>query len=306
MPSFRPDRILNIDKPDFAEYIAKLGNAAGRSVGNLDDLLSVVRERISFFDQMGCRASDHALEFPPFAASSEDSAGSINRGLWEKEVRESFTAALAGKAPDSRGVESWKTFLMEFLGGEYYARGWAMQLHFAAIRSINSAAFAKLGPDTGYDAVHDHPLAEKLSLLLNLLNAAGKLPKTILYSLNIKDFYTLGTIMGSFQGAADAVEAGIPGKMQLGSGWWFLDHIDGMEAQMKILGNIGLLSRFVGMLTDSRSFLSYPRHEYFRRILCNILGTWAENGEIPNDLELLGGMVKDISFRNAKSYFLKY
>jgi glucuronate isomerase len=310
MPSFRPDRILNIDKPDFGEYIAKLGAAAGKSIGALDDLLAVVRERIDYFDRLGCRASDHALEFPPFATASQDRAGAgpgaINRGLWEKEAREIFAAALAGQAPDSRGAESWKTFLLEFLGGEYCGRGWVMQLHFAAIRGINSAALARLGPDTGYDAVHDHPLAEKLSLLLNLLNSAGKLPKTILYSLNSKDFYTLGTIMGSFQGAADSTEAGIPGKMQLGSGWWFLDHIDGMEAQMKILGNIGLLSRFVGMLTDSRSFLSYPRHEYFRRILCNILGTWAENGEIPNDLELLGGMVKDISFRNAESYFLRY
>jgi glucuronate isomerase len=306
LPSFRPDRILNIDKSDFAAYIEKLGNAAGKRIGNLDDLLAAIRDRIDFFDKIGCRASDHALEFPPFATASGDTAGVINRGRWEKEVRELFAAALAGKAPDSRGIESWKTFLLEFLGGEYCARGWAMQLHFAAIRSINTTALTNLGPDTGYDAVHDHPVAEKLSLFLNLLNTAEKLPKTILYSLNSKDFYTMGTIMGCFQGSADAAKPGVPGKMQLGSGWWFLDHIDGMEAQMKILGNIGLLSRFVGMLTDSRSFLSYPRHEYFRRILCGILGTWVENGEIPNDMGLLGNMVRDISFRNAESYFLKY
>ncbi|MDR1253266.1 MAG: glucuronate isomerase [Treponema sp.] len=306
LPSFRPDRILNIDKSDFAAYIEKLGNAAGKRIGNLDDLLAAIRDRIDFFDKIGCRASDHALEFPPFATASEDRAGVINRGRWEKEVRELFAAALAGKAPNSRGIESWKTFLLEFLGGEYCARGWAMQLHFAAIRSINTTALTNLGPDTGYDAVHDHPVAEKLSLFLNLLNTAEKLPKTILYSLNSKDFYTLGTIMGCFQGSADVTKPGVPGKMQLGSGWWFLDHIDGMEAQMKLLGNIGLLSRFVGMLTDSRSFLSYPRHEYFRRILCGILGTWVENGEIPNDMGLLGNMVRDISFRNAESYFLKY
>jgi glucuronate isomerase len=301
LPSFRPDRILNIDKPDFAEYIARLGTAAGKTISSLDDLLAAIRDRIAFFDKMGCRASDHALEFPPFAAAL--SGGAVDRGLWEKETKETFAAALNGKVPDSRGVESWKTFILEFLGGEYFARGWAMQIHLAAIRSINTAAFKKLGPDTGFDAVHDHPVAEKLSRFLDLLCSAGRLPKIILYSLNIKDFYSLGTIMGCFQNDVNSAKPDIPGRIQLGSSWWFLDHIDGMETQMKILGNLGLLSRFVGMLTDSRSFLSYPRHEYFRRILCGILGTWAENGEIPGDFDLLGGMVRDISFRNAERYF---
>jgi glucuronate isomerase len=307
LPSFRPDKILNIEKTGFAEYIAKLGEAAGKNISNLDDLLEAVRNRIDFFDKTGCRASDHALEFPPFVTASSDNPASgpagVNRSLWEKESKEIFGAALEGKVPDSRGVESWKTFMLYFLGAEYSKRGWAMQLHFAAIRGINSAALQKLGPDTGYDAVHDYPMAEKLARFLDLLSFEGKLPKTIFYSLNIKDFYTLGTIMGSFQGENDSAKPGIPGKMQLGSGWWFLDHIDGMEAQMKILGNIGILSRFIGMLTDSRSFLSYPRYEYFRRILCNILGNWAENGEIPDDFNLLSGMVRDISFRNAERYF---
>ena len=307
LPSFRPDRILNIEKSDFAEYITKLAAAAGRNINSLEDLLGAVRDRITFFDNQGCRASDHALEFVPFAASSKDTSSvgltAIDFSLWEKEVKDIFTAALNGKTPDSRGAESWKTYLLNFLGSEYYERGWVMQIHIAAIRNNNSAAFKNLGPDTGFDAVHDHPAAQKLSRLLDLLNSGGKLPRTILYSLNIKDFYTLGTIMGCFQGETDPAKPGIPGKMQLGSGWWFLDHIDGMEAQMKILGNIGLLSRFVGMLTDSRSFLSYPRHEYFRRILCNILGIWAENGEIPNDFEQLGSMVRNISFRNAEYYF---
>jgi glucuronate isomerase len=307
LPSFRPDKILNIEKPDFAVYISKLAAAAGRNISSLEDLLAAVRSRIDFFDTLGCRASDHALEFPPCATASADNAGAqgINYSLWEKEVKENFAAALAGKTPDSRGVESWKTYLLNFLGAEYANRGWAMQIHLAAIRSVNSAAFKRFGPDTGYDAVHDHGVSAKLARLLDLLDSEGKLPKTILYSLNIKDFYTLGTIMGCFQGEADSSKPGIPGKLQLGSAWWFLDHIDGMEAQMKILGNVGLLSRFVGMLTDSRSFLSYPRHEYFRRILCNILGNWAENGEIPCDFELLSGMVKDISFRNAERYFEK-
>ncbi|MDR1278962.1 MAG: glucuronate isomerase [Treponema sp.] len=298
LPSFRPDRIMNIEKPEFAEYTGKLGRAAGRNITGPEDLLEALRDRINFFDKMGCRISDHGLEYLPFETAAGDRPGSpIDQGRWEKELKEIFAAALDGKAPDARGAESWKTFILNFLGEEYADRGWAMQIHVAAIRSINSRALNRLGPDTGYDAVHDHPIAEKLARFLDLLESRGKLPKTILYSLNIKDLYTMGTIMGSFQGG------GIPGKLQLGSGWWFLDHIDGMEAQMKILGNVGLLSRFVGMLTDSRSFLSYPRHEYFRRILCNILGTWAENGLVPNDFPLLAGMVKDISFRNAERYF---
>ena len=302
LPSFRPDRILNIQQGGFAEYAVKLGTAAGKRVNCLEDLLDALRERIAFFDRMGCRASDHGLEFPPFAAP-EDGSGGVDRGRWEREAKETFAAALSGKAPDRLSAESWRTYVLDFLGGEYRERGWAMQLHFAAIRGVNTAARERLGPDTGYDAVHDHPAAEKLARFLDLLNSTGKLPKTILYSLNSKDMYPLATVMGCFQGGADPAKPELPGKMQLGSGWWFLDHIDGMEAQMRILGNTGLLSRFVGMLTDSRSFLSYPRHEYFRRILCNMLGTWAENGEIPDDFDLLGGMVRDIAFRNAERYF---
>jgi glucuronate isomerase len=298
LPSFRPDRVMNIEKPDFAEYIGNLGRAAGRNISSLADLLGALRDRIAFFDKLGCRASDHGLEYLPFETAAGDTPGSpINQARWEKEAGETFAAALAGKAPDARSAESWKTLILNFLGEEYADRGWVMQLHMAAIRAVNSRALKTIGPDTGYDAVHDHPAAAKLARLLDLLESRGKLPKTILYSLNLKDFYPLGTIMGCFQGG------GIPGKLQLGSGWWFLDHIDGMEAQMKILANVGLLSRFVGMLTDSRSFLSYPRHEYFRRILCNILGTWVEKGEIPNDFPLLAGMVKDISFGNAERYF---
>jgi glucuronate isomerase len=291
LPSFRPDKAVNIDKEGFAEYIAKLGSAAGKSIHNLTDLLGVLRERIALFDERGCRASDHGLEYLPFEIPRDTGPA------WEREVNETFTRVLSGEAAGDRALDSYKTFLLNFFGAEYHDRGWVMQLHLSAIRNVNSRAFKTLGPDTGYDAVHDHPAAANLARFLDLLEGRNKLPKTILYSLNFKDFYPLGTIMGGFQGG------GIPGKMQLGSAWWFLDHRDGMEDQMKLLGNIGLLSRFVGMLTDSRSFLSYPRHEYFRRILCNILGTWAEEGEIPNDPALLSGMVKDISFRNAERYF---
>jgi glucuronate isomerase len=301
LPSFRPDRILNIEMPDFAGYIARLAEAAGKRITALDDLLGVIRDRIAFFHEAGCRVSDHGLEYVPFAAASRDPAcarpDKINFSKWEKEVKNIFSLRLNGKKLNALKMESYKTYLLNFLGREYAERDWVMQIHIGALRSNNTAALEALGPDTGFDAVHDHPVAEKLARLMDLLNTQGKLPKTILYSLNSKDLYPLTTIMACFQ-------QGIPGKIQLGSAWWFMDHIDGMEAQIRLLGNTGLLSRFVGMLTDSRSFLSYPRHEYFRRVLCNILGAWVENGEIPDDFELGAGMVRDISFRNARRYFL--
>jgi len=307
LPSFRPDRVVNIEKPDFAEYIAKLGTAAGKKISSLEDLLGAIRDRIDFFHKTGCKISDHGLDFVPFVTASDDPClarpSEINLAQWEKEMKDVFKRALAGKKPDAREAESWKTFCLNFFGEEYADRGWTMQIHVSAIRGVNSAMLAAIGPDTGFDAVADYPVAEKLARFMDLLAARGKLPKTILYSLNLKDLYSMATLMGCFQGESDPAKKAAPGKIQLGSGWWFLDHIDGMEAQMKLLGNTGLLSRFVGMLTDSRSFLSYPRHEYFRRVLCNILGTWAENGEIPNDFELLGNMARDISFRNAQSYF---
>jgi glucuronate isomerase len=294
MPSFRPDKALNIDKEGFAEYIAKLGKTAGKTISTLADLLEALRSRVAFFDKQGCRASDHGLDYVPFEAASNS--------LWEKEAAETFARVLTGGTADPRAAESYKTFVLSFLAGEYAERGWAMQLHAAAIRSNNTRMIKSLGLDTGYDAIHDFPVSAKLARFLDNLDAAGKLPRTILYSLNFKDFYPMASIMGCFQGPVGKEKA-IPGKMQLGSAWWFLDHKDGMEDQMKLLANVGLLSRFIGMLTDSRSFLSYPRHEYFRRILCNIIGTWAEDGEIPNDFALLSGMVKDISFGNAKRYF---
>jgi len=307
LPSFRPDRIVGIEKPDFADYIAQLGKVAGKSIGNLDDLLEAIKQRLDFFHAAGCLISDHGLDFAPFATASADPfcarPDEINFALWEKEMKAVFAKALNGEKPDARANEAWKTFILNFVGAEYADRGWAMQIHVAALRNNNSAALKALGPDAGYDAAHDYPVAEKLSRFMDLLLSRGKLPKTILYSLNLKDLYPMATLMGCFQGESAAAKKPVPGKIQLGSGWWFLDHIDGMEAQMRLLGNTGLLSRFVGMLTDSRSFLSYPRHEYFRRILCNILGAWAENGEIPNDFDLLGGMARDISFRNAQRYF---
>lgn len=287
LPSFRPDKALNIHLPGFADYLAKLGAAAGVKIASLADLLTALERRIAHFDAHGCRASDHALEQPPFAAASETEADAA------------LKLALSGGAPSAAAAEAFRTFVLVFLAAQYKKRGWAMQLHLAAIRNNSARMFAALGPDTGFDAVHDHQVSEKLSKLLSLMDERNGLPKTILYSLNPKDYYALGTLMGCFQGD------GIPGKIQLGSAWWFCDHRDGMSEQMRVLGNLGLLPRFIGMLTDSRSFLSYPRHEYFRRILCDILGRWAEDGEIPNSPALLDRVVADISFENARRYFFE-
>ncbi|MDR0525772.1 MAG: glucuronate isomerase [Spirochaetaceae bacterium] len=284
LPSFRPDKALNIDKPEFPNYIVQLGKAAGQNINNLEDLGTLLKARLDLFDRRGCRAADHGLVTIPFENRTEE------------EVNLIFVKALSGEAPKSLEAEAYKTFLLRFLAEEYCRRGWVMQIHLAAIRNVNRRMLKSIGPDTGYDGVHDLDIAGPLAAFFDSLESQDALPKTILYSLNPKDYYPLSTIMGGFQG-------GFPGKMQLGSAWWFLDHRDGMEEQMRILGNSGLLSRFVGMLTDSRSFLSYPRHEYFRRILCNLLGVWAEAGEIPQDFALLSGMVRDISFRNAERYF---
>ncbi|HPY11818.1 MAG TPA: glucuronate isomerase [Sphaerochaeta sp.] len=284
IPSYRPDKALNIEKDDFAAYIEKLAASAKMDIASASDVVSALVKRLEFFVSMGCKASDHAL------------VSSVAVFKSEAEVNAIFAKKMEGTPLTEEEVEAYKTFVLTALARAYTKYDIAMQLHFAAIRDNNGRMFAALGPDTGYDATHDTNLAAKLSAFLNNLSLTGEVPKTILYSLNPKDYYTLATLMGCYQD-------GRPGKMQLGSAWWFADHKDGMEEQIQLLANTGLLSRFVGMLTDSRSFLSYPRHEYFRRILCNIWGGWAENGEIPYDLELLGGFVRDISFNNAKAYF---
>jgi len=284
IPSYRPDKALGIEKSDFVAYIQKLSAAAGMEIASISDVVAALVKRLDFFVSMGCRASDHALVTGVAIFKSE------------AEVNAIFTKRMEGAALSDEEIEAYKTFVLTALARAYSKRDIAMQLHFASIRDNNGKMFAALGPDTGYDASHDLSLAAKLSAFLNNLSVTGEVPKTILYTLNPKDYYPLATLMGCYQD-------GQPGKMQLGSAWWFADHKDGMEEQMKVLGNVGLLSRFVGMLTDSRSFLSYPRHEYFRRILCNIWGTWAEEGEIPYDLDLIGSFVRDISFKNAKAYF---
>jgi glucuronate isomerase len=241
---------------------------------------------------MGCRVSDHGLTYPPFVIASDSHIDGV------------FKKALEGKPVTNEEADAYKTKILIALAELYARRGMVSQLHFSAIRNVNPKAFARLGADTGYDAIGDRHISSNLAALLGQMELKG-LPKTILYSLNPKDYYPLVTIMGGFQDSCAREEnrKGIIGKIQLGSAWWFCDHRDGMEEQMRVLASLGMLSAFVGMLTDSRSFLSYPRHEYFRRIMCNLIGRWVENGEYPDDREKLEKIVRDISFGNAKKYF---
>ena len=285
IPSYRPDKALNIEKPDFAEYIAKLGAAAGIAIKKTADVVEALEKRLAFFVEMGCRASDHALMTCPHTFWSEECVNKV------------FEKRMGGEEVTKEESDAWRTYILTALARAYKKNNVAMQLHFAAIRDNNLTMYKLLGPDTGYDASYDENLAYGVAEFFKALSAENSVPKTIFYSLNPKDYYSLGTLMGCYQGD------GIKGKIQLGSAWWFCDHRDGMEEQIKVLANLGCLPAFVGMLTDSRSFLSYSRHEYFRRILCNVIGDWADNGEVPNDEEMLGKIVSDISFNNAQKYF---
>ncbi|WP_173477256.1 glucuronate isomerase [Paenibacillus pinihumi] len=285
LPSFRPDKVLEINRGGFRDWVEQLEQAAEMAIPDYDTLLAALESRVEYFHRAGCRVSDHALDYVPYKEVTKDEAAAI------------FARALKGEQVSPDEEKQYKTYTLIFLGKLYARHDWAMQYHINAARNNSLRQFNLLGPDRGFDSVNDSPVAYPLMKLLSSLDEENLLPRTILYSLNANDNEILAALMGSFQGG------GIPGKIQLGSAWWFNDTKDGMLAQIKSLGNFGLLSRFVGMLTDSRSFLSYTRHEYFRRILCNLLGEWADNGEVPNDLELLGGMVQNISYYNAKNYF---
>ncbi|MGG1635248.1 glucuronate isomerase [Paenibacillus sp. NRS-1760] len=285
LPSFRPDKALEINRPTFLEWVGKLEEAAATTIDSYDALLDALEARVKFFAEVGCKVSDHALDYVAYAETTKADAAAI------------FAKALNKETVSLEEEKQYKTFTLLFLGRLYAERGWAMQFHINAARNNSSRMFGKLGPDTGFDSINDSDVAYPLTRLLDALDMDDALPKTIVYSLNAKDNDVLGSIIGSFQGG------GVPGKIQLGSAWWFNDTKNGMLDQMNTLANQGLLSRFVGMLTDSRSFLSYTRHEYFRRLLCNLLGEWVENGEAPEDMELLGQMVQNISYRNAKAYF---
>lgn len=285
LPALRPDKLLNIDKPGFDEYLGTLSSLVGYAVDSLEALKKAVAERVEFFHAHGARLSDHALDVVTYQEATA------------KELEAILSKALKGEALTFEEVTQYKTAMLLTLGKLYHDHGWVQQYHIGAMRNNNTRMMKKLGADTGYDSINDGLVAEPLSKLMDALDSTDSLPKTILYCLNARDNDVLATLAGAFQ--SDEAKM----KVQVGSGWWFNDQKDGMEKQMISLANLGLLRRFVGMLTDSRSFISYPRHDYFRRILCNLLGTWAEEGEIPMDLELLGSMVKEIAFENAVEYF---
>lgn len=285
-PSWRPDRAFKIELAGFTEYLQKLGGVTNIEITTFDQLQSALKLRLDHFDAHGCEASDHGIEVLRYADIPAEST-----------LNDIFAKRLNNQLLSELEIAQFSTALLVWLGQEYHKRQWVMQLHIGPIRNNNQRMFAKLGPDAGFDSMGDHMIAEPLSKLLNALDCTDELPKTILYCINPKDNEVLATMMGNFQGS------GTPGKIQFGSGWWFNDQKDGMERQLMQLSQMGLLSQFVGMLTDSRSFLSFTRHEYFRRILCNMLGQWMKDGEIPHDFELVGEMVRNICYHNASRYF---
>ena len=285
VPSYRPDKAINIEKDGFREYINKLSLAAGIEIKSVNDVKQALTKRLDFFCALGCRASDHGLDYVVYAPADE------------KEVEKIFTAVMNGNSVTQAQADMYKTEIMLHLSREYAKRNVVMQLHYGAQRNTNSVMFEKLGPDTGFDCISTYNCGAAITGFLNSLECEGKLPKTVLYSLNPQDNQLLDTILGCFQGTEAS------GKLQHGAAWWFNDTKSGMEEQIKSLANLSVLGNFIGMLTDSRSFLSYTRHEYFRRILCNMFGEWVENGEYPNDEEQLGEMVRDICYNNAERYF---
>lgn len=285
LPAFRPDKALNIEQSTFIPWVEALENAAKISINTYEDFKTALLSRINFFEKMGCRATDHALTYVPCERANE------------QELNDIFIKGKNGEKLLKLELDKYRTELMRFFAKEYAKRNWGMEIHIGAMRNNNSLMFNKLGPDTGYDSIDDREIAYGLSRFLDSVAVENLLPKTVLFTLNPKDNYVLGSMLGNFQNDE------IASKIQFGSAWWFNDNIDGMREQMKALSNLGVLSKFVGMVTDSRSFLSYPRHEYFRRILCDMIGKMVENGEYPDDMVFLSQVVKDISFNNAKEYF---
>ena len=285
-PSFRPDKAVNIHKPGFADYIGKLAASVGKEkLASAQDVMDALVQRLEFFKSMGCRASDHGLDYVPFRPGTPE------------EVNAAYQKALSGEPVTVEEAEKYQTALLLCLGRAYARLGIVMQVHYSCLRNTNARMYKALGADTGFDLIAQNTCGAELVALLSALDETGECPRSILYSLNPADNAQLDTILGAFQ--TDEV----PGKIQHGSAWWFNDTILGMEAQMKSLASLGLLGNFVGMLTDSRSFLSYARHDYFRRILCNLVGNWVENGEYPNIDASLKKIVEGVSYRNAVRYF---
>ena len=286
LPSFRPDKAMRADKATFPAYVAQLEAVVGYAINNVADMKKALADRIDFFAAHGCAVSDHALDYC-FCVEASDA-----------ELDAIFAKAKAGQTITWDEQLAYHTALLIFVGQEYCKRNWVMQLHFGCLRDNSKTMFRKLGPDTGFDSMNDAANAAGLAKLLNALEEAGALGKTILYSLNPADNGIIGTIMGAFQ-----TDSPIPGKIQQGSAWWFNDHKIGMEDQMLSLMNLGAFGTFNGMLTDSRSFLSYTRHESFRRILCNVVGQMVEDGEYPADWARLGKLIENVSYNNTLNYF---
>jgi glucuronate isomerase len=285
LPAWRPDKAMNLEKETYPDYLAQLEKAAGMKIASFADLKQALHARLDFFAAHGCSLSDHALNYVMYAPASEE------------EVERIFADRLAGKLPTAAEEAAFKFAFMSFVAGEYAKRNWVMQLHYGCRRDNNPVTFRAMGPDTGFDCVDNYAPSAQTAAFLGALEEEGKLPKTILYSLNTNDNAAIDTILGCFQNDTAV------GRIQHGSAWWFNDHFDGMSEQMKSLASLGYLAGFVGMLTDSRSFLSYPRHEYFRRILCRIFGEWVEEGFYPEDYDTLKEIVADISYNNANRYF---
>ena len=285
LPAMRPDKALGIEKEGFGAYVRKLSEVADMPIESFADFKRALSKRFDFFADMGCRASDHALDYV------------VDVPATEEEVEQIFAARAAGKKVSNQDILKYKTAFMKFAAAEYVRLDWAMQIHFGCKRDNNKTMFEKLGPDTGYDCIRNGQSAADLADFLNDVNESSGLPKTILYSLDPNDTTMIDTVIQCFQ------QAPVAGKLQNGSAWWFNDCERGMRDQMTTLANEGVLGNFVGMLTDSRSFLSYPRHEYFRRVLCSLLGEWVEDGKYPDDPKALSRIVRDISYNNAVRYF---
>ncbi len=285
LPAFRPDKALAADSPAFAPWLADMEKTAGREIKSFSALCSVLADRVDYFEKAGCRASDHAFAYVPYEECSE------------AELERIFADARSGSAISPLDADRYKTALLRFLASIYAEKGWGMELHIGPIRNNNTRIFRSVGADAGCDSAGDEQIAVKLSRFMDSLDRENALPRTVLFTLNPKDNYVLGTMLGNFQ--SDEAES----KIQFGSAWWFNDSIDGMTEQMKTLANLGAFGKFIGMVTDSRSFLSYPRHEYFRRIMSNFLGSLVEKGLYPYDEAVLGEIARDISYNNAIKYF---
>jgi glucuronate isomerase len=286
LPTFRPDKSYAFaDVVACKDYNKKLSEASGIEISSLSTLFQALEKRIDFFHSKGCRLSDHGLEKLPYGELTQTEAATL------------FSYVLKGQTLSGKEAEGLQSVILLHLCRLYHAKGWVQQFHVGALRNNNSRMMRELGADAGFDSIGDFPQAQTMAKFFNKLDSSNQLAKTIIYNLNPADNELFATMIGNFN------DGSVPGKMQWGSGWWFLDQKDGMEKQLNALSNMGLLSRFVGMVTDSRSFLSFPRHEYFRRILCNVLGNDIENGELPSDFSLVGKIVQDVSYKNAKTYF---